>query len=761
MKQYGFIYNDFEKMQTFIYSKNINNNDNILIQVFTGVTQIKFIESIIGEILSILPQAEIIGTTTVGEILRKRALTNSTVISFTVFEETKIKSKLLNSSNNEYELGINIAKELVEEDTKVLILFSDGMLTNSVDILKGIQSVNSNIKVCGGKAGDNGALKETFVFTKAGISKNGVAAVSLTGKRLKVTTDCSFGWSIIGKPMTITKASHNRIYTIDNIKAVDIYKKYLGDELAKELPMVAAEFPLIVIKDDVEIAKVPCACNDDGSLTFLSNVEVNDKVKFGYENLNMLMDKSLEIHNKLAKRNVETLFVYSCFVRENFMQEKTNLEIGILNNIAPTVGFFTYGEFFSFNNSNKVLNMSMTVLGLSEDGHNHQNNKLPLTKSEIKVEKFFKGKDFRAIKAFTNLVEEATKELQQTNRVLEEQKSKIEQMNSITKSILQMNSEMIASGEFDKFIQMLLDKIIDIIAKGKIGSILLVENNRLCYKATRGYVSNKIKNITYDMEEIYRYDGITSDELFNPIIIKEANKPILFNVGKCDYWEEFLDEHPREILACCIGINGEVAGIINIFNTNKDDDFNEEDKSIIKGVCYDIAIALKNFRLLKNVLYMSRYDSLTGVYNRSYFRELLNETANKSGALRKPFIICGIDLNDFKIINDTYGHDKGDEILRKFAEIFKMEMDEGDIFGRIGGDEFEVIFANKNREQVVQIINRICMRLKAYNIKFDGHTSNISFAYGLSEFLSDSDDVNELLKIADNRMYGKKRMMKD
>lgn len=761
MKQYGFIYNDFEKMQAFIYSKNINNNDNILIQVFTGVTQIKFIESIIDEILSILPQAEIIGTTTSGEILRKRALTNSTVISFTVFEETKIKSRLLNSNNNEYELGTNIARELVEEDTKVLILFSNGIITNSVDILKGIQSVDGNIKVCGGKAGDNGALKETFVFTKAGISKNGAAAVSLTGKRLKVTTDYSFGWSTIGKLMTITKASHNRIYTIDNIKTVDIYKKYLGDELAKELPMAAVEFPLIVIKDDFEIAKVPCACNDDGSLTFLSNVEVNDKVRFGYENLNMLMNKSLEIHNKLTKINVEALFVYSCFARGNCIQEKANPEIGILNNIAPTFGFFTYGEFFSFSNSNKVLNMAMTVLGLSEDEHNNQNNRLPLTKSEIQVGNFFKRKDFRAIKAFTNLVEESTKELKQTNKVLEEQKVKIEQMNSITKSILQMNSEMIASGEFDKFIQMLLDKIIDIIAKGKMGSILLVDNNKLCYKATRGYAINKIKNIAYDMEKIYKYNGISSDELFNPIIIREANKPILFNVGKHDYWEEFLDEHPREILACCIGIDGEVAGLINIFNTNKEDDFNQDDKSIIKGICYDIAIALKNFRLLKNVLYMSRYDSLTGVYNRSYFRELLSKTANKSSILRETFIICGIDLNDFKIINDTYGHDKGDEVLRKFAEIFKMEIDEGDILGRIGGDEFEVIFVNKSREQVVQIINRICMKLKAYDIKFDGHTSNISFAYGLSEFLSDSDDVNELLKIADNRMYGKKRMMKN
>ena len=80
------------------------------------------------------------------------------------------------------------------------------MLTNGRKLIKGIESANNNIIVCGGKAGDNGYLKETFVFTKEGITKNGIAAASLTGKHLNVTTEHSFSWSPIGKLMTITKA---------------------------------------------------------------------------------------------------------------------------------------------------------------------------------------------------------------------------------------------------------------------------------------------------------------------------------------------------------------------------------------------------------------------------------------------------------------------------------------------------------------------------------------------------------------------------
>ena len=325
MKQYGFVYSNFYEMQSFIYSMNINKNDNILIQVFTGVVEIEFINNIIDEISSLLPQAEIIGATTAGEIYKGNAFSHTTIISFTIFEKVQIKTKLLNN-NNEYKLGINIVKELVEEDTKVVILFSDGLLTNGWDIIKGIQSVNSNVIVCGGQAGDNGYFKETFVFTKEGITKNGIAAASLTGKHLNVTTERSFGWSPIGKLMTITEASDNKIFTIDNVKAVDIYKKYLGDEVAKELPMSATEFPLIVTKNGIHIARVAFGCYDDGSLSFLGNVEVGDKVQFGYGNVSMIKEKSLEIANRLKDKNVEAIFVYSCSVRRAFMQDKINLE---------------------------------------------------------------------------------------------------------------------------------------------------------------------------------------------------------------------------------------------------------------------------------------------------------------------------------------------------------------------------------------------------------------------------------------------------
>lgn len=320
---------------------------------------------------------------------------------------------------------------------------------------------------------------------------------------------------------------------------------------------------------------------------------------------------------------------------------------------------------------------------------------------------------------------------------------------------------MISSGESDRFLQMILDKALDIIPGGKVGSILLLENNILHYKAAKGYNSDKIKGITYKVEDIYEYDKISVDDLFNPTILKNLEEHLFREVHQYNDWRGMLDEEPKELLTCGIGIDGEIVGLMNIFNTNKEEDFSEEDKSLIKYLCYDIAIALKNFRLLENVLYMSRFDSLTGVYNRNYFREILNKTLNKASISETNFVVCMMDLNNFKIINDTYGHDVGDGVLVKFINIFKMEIDENDILGRIGGDEFTAVFVNKNKRQAMKIINRVSNILENYSLDFNGEREVISFAYGLYEFSSNSNDIDELLKLADKRMYEKKRRMKE
>lgn len=763
MRQYQIVYDNFQKIRQFIYNNDINSSSNILVQLFTAIVEMKFIKNVINNIVSILPQAEIIGATTAGEIYNGNVFSNTTIISFTIFEKVRVKTKLL-SNKNEYKLGVNIVEELCEEDTKVIILFSDGLLTNGYEIIKGIEYANNNIVICGGKAGDNGYLKKTFVFTKEGITENGVAAASLTGKDLNITTERSFSWSAIGKLMTVTRASNNRIFTIDNIKTIDIYRKYLGDKVAKELPMSATEFPLIIKRNGAHIARVAFECYDDGSLGFLGDVKVNDKVQFGYGNINILTSQALEITHRLKHKNIEVIFVYSCSVRRNFMQNKIGIETSALNNVAPAFGFFTYGEFFTSNHLNELLNTTMTILGISEGSQTFPKN-IPTVnnKGENTSKSFFEGKDIGVIKVFTNLVNQVTKELQEANKVLKKQKCKMEQMNNTTKAIMEINSHMLSSCEIDSLFEMILCKALDVIPSGTIGSILFMQNDKLVYKAAKGYFPDKIKKIGYKLKDLrqYKVHDMNIKELCNPIIISNLEKGLFNEKDKYNSWKKLFVKCPYELLTCGICIDGCVKGFIDIFNTDKKESFNEDDKKLVKYLSYDIAIAFKNAQLLENILYMSRYDSLTKVYNRSYFNKLLGEILRKARISGNTFVICIIDLNNLKSINDTYGHSMGDDILAKFANMFKKEICGEDIFARIGGDEFAVVFVNKDKNSAINIINRTSQVLKDYPFNLNGDKKKISFAYGFSQFKDDSDNVNELLKIADKRMYEKKKKMKD
>ncbi|WP_406542477.1 diguanylate cyclase [Clostridium ljungdahlii] len=347
--------------------------------------------------------------------------------------------------------------------------------------------------------------------------------------------------------------------------------------------------------------------------------------------------------------------------------------------------------------------------------------------------------------------------------MLEKQKYKVEQMNNATKAIMEINSHMLSSCEIDSLFEMILCKALDVIPSGTMGSILFMKDDELVYKATKGYFPDKIKEIGYKLKNLYQYKvhDMNIKELRNPIVISNLEKNLFNEKDKYNSWKKLFIKDPYQLLTCGICIDGCVKGFIDIFNTDEKESFNEDDKKLLKYLSYDIAIAFKNAQLLENILYMSRYDSLTKVYNRSYFNKLLDETLNKARLSGSIFVICIIDLNNLKVINDTYGHIVGDEVLVKFANILKKEICEEDIFARIGGDEFAVVFVNKDKNSVINIISRVSKIFKDYPFNLNGDKKEISFAYGLSQFKDDSDDVNELLKIADKRMYEKKKKMKD
>ncbi len=142
------------------------------------------------------------------------------------------------------------------------------------------------------------------------------------------------------------------------------------------------------------------------------------------------------------------------------------------------------------------------------------------------------------------------------------------------------------------------------------------------------------------------------------------------------------------------------------------------------------------------------FDSLTGAYTRSIGEELLRKYFQ--GALRgRRFSIAFVDIDDLKLINDSYGHDEGDRYLKEFVNSFKMNAREEDVVIRWGGDEFLLIFEGATKENTEMIMERI-------SLDFRGN-----FSYGVVEIPYEVEDVHKAIEIADERMYDAKHSKKN
>lgn len=317
------------------------------------------------ELKHYLPLAVVIGTTTDGEIDNNKIYTHTTIISISVFNQTEVTSAHV-LSKNDYENGVNLATKLIKENTKLLILFTDGTSSNGEEFLKGIESVNNEVVICGGMAGDNGEFIQTYICDNEQIISQGAVGVALNSDILEVYNDYRFNWSPIGVEHTIDEIHENRVYKISGMTAVDFYQKYLGEEVAKKLPSTGIEFPFIVERNGLMIARAVIARHSDGSLSFAGNLKVGDKVRLGFGNAEMIMKKSIETFNEISAQNAQTFFIYSCMARRRYMPNLINIEIDPFVKVAPTVGFFTYAEFYHNKGHNELLNQTFTVVGLCE-----------------------------------------------------------------------------------------------------------------------------------------------------------------------------------------------------------------------------------------------------------------------------------------------------------------------------------------------------------------------------------------------------------
>lgn len=160
---------------------------------------------------------------------------------------------------------------------------------------------------------------------------------------------------------------------------------------------------------------------------------------------------------------------------------------------------------------------------------------------------------------------------------------------------------------------------------------------------------------------------------------------------------------------------------------------------------------------------LSTTDSLTELYNRYYFFENAPKSIEYAKRYSKSLTIVIIDIDNFKTINDCFGHLAGDHILRDFAKIIKSNIRPYDIAARYGGDEIVMLFLDTDRRTCLNILQRINDVLSEKKYHFEGHDIQILFSYGIAELTPEDDEVisvNKILQKADDQLLLEKKNKK-
>jgi diguanylate cyclase (GGDEF)-like protein len=311
-----------------------------------------------------------------------------------------------------------------------------------------------------------------------------------------------------------------------------------------------------------------------------------------------------------------------------------------------------------------------------------------------------------------------------------------------------------SSLEFDQILQGIM-KEVHIFFKPEYWSLLRLDEatDELFFVIFNGPVHlNNVKDI-----RLKNGEGIAGLVVENKLsyFVPDTSKDKKFS-DKVDIRTGFTT---KSIIAVPLIYREKVYGVIEVINPVDGTLFSEEELFILQTIADFSAIAFANAALYENLIILSQTDSLTGTYNRLKFEQLTNQWEASDPHRRsfeKEYISAiVVDLNDFKEINDSYGHMVGDRVLKAAAIFFKSCIRGDDILFRLGGDEFLIMIQSAMDNQLISATERIIQLLKQGNEQKLVNNIQVSYSFGYGS--GKRKEIKKVVEEADYNMYLSKK----
>jgi len=213
-----------------------------------------------------------------------------------------------------------------------------------------------------------------------------------------------------------------------------------------------------------------------------------------------------------------------------------------------------------------------------------------------------------------------------------------------------------------------------------------------------------------------------------------------------------------EVLAAPLVGEGGTIGVITLYRPASRP-FTEDESRLAGTIARQAAIAINNAHQYGLTKQSALTDQLTGLANARYFFMTLEQEVGRAKDAQTPVSLIAIDMNNLKTVNDNFGHQQGDRVLRILADIFRRYVRDTDTVVRYAGDEFFIILPNTGNKEAVETTNRIKAAVRETKVEMrPDHVMNLGASFGVATFPGDAEDPQGLIAVADRAMYADKRL---
>tara|TARA_B100002051_G_C16742923_1_gene645485 strand:+ start:36 stop:1511 length:1476 start_codon:yes stop_codon:yes gene_type:complete len=254
-----------------------------------------------------------------------------------------------------------------------------------------------------------------------------------------------------------------------------------------------------------------------------------------------------------------------------------------------------------------------------------------------------------------------------------------------------------------------------------------------------------------------------SSSIIEPIVYNK--KHLIYCSEEIEYLKEKnkLDknfETPNSFIGCPLIISKEIIGVVSVKSFDKNINYTDDELNILKFISDQIALAIDKVKSVEEMHYLAYYDKMTKLPNRILFNDRAKLAFKNAKRNKDKYAILFLDLDEFKLVNDTMGHNAGDKLLKIIAKKLKNSVREGDTISHWGGDEFTILSKinsiNDNEFLCKRILNEIKKPVKINNKNID-----CSVSIGTAIYPTDGENIDDLIQKADMAMYVSKTKGKD